>query len=60
MGKKTGKAEPAKIDPVYVIGLDAKGKPRGARFAELKDSIVSAAMDRKRGAEALWIFCAES
>ncbi|MHC2253181.1 hypothetical protein ACVILK_002873 [Bradyrhizobium embrapense] len=47
MGKKTGKTEPAKADPVYVIGLDANGKPRGARFAELKDSIVSAAMDLK-------------
>ena len=45
MGKKTGKTEPAKADPVYVVGLDANGKPRGARFAELKDSIVSAAMD---------------
>ncbi|MET3364710.1 hypothetical protein [Bradyrhizobium ottawaense] len=47
MGKKTGKTEPAKADPVYVIGQDANGKPRGARFAELKDSIVSAAMDLK-------------
>ena len=47
MGKKTGKTEPAKADPVYVIGLDANGKARGARFAELKDSIVSAAMDLK-------------
>lgn len=47
MGKKTGKTEPAKVDPVYVLGLDANGKPRGARFAELKDSIVSAAMDMK-------------
>lgn len=47
MGKKTGKTEPAKVDPVYVIGLDANGKPRGARFAEPKDSIVSAAMDLK-------------
>lgn len=47
MGKKTGKTEPAKADPVYVLGLDANGKPRGARFAELKDSIVSAAMDMK-------------
>src|SRR3954454_18321212 len=45
MGKKTGKTEPAKVDRVYVLGLDANGKPRGARFAELKDSIVSAAMD---------------
>src|SRR5262245_59310279 len=47
MGKKTGKTAPAKVDPVYVIGLDANGKQRGARFAELKDSIVSAAMDMK-------------
>lgn len=47
MGKKTGKTEPAKVDPVYIIGLDANGKPRGARFAELKDSIVSAAIDLK-------------
>src|SRR3954454_16559467 len=48
MGKKTGKTEPAKVDRVYVLGLDANGKPRGARFAELKDSIVSAAMDMNR------------
>src|SRR6202035_1429616 len=45
MGKKSGKNEPAKVDPVYVLGLDANGKPRGARFGELKDSICSAAMD---------------
>jgi hypothetical protein len=45
MGKKSGKNETAKVDPVYVLGLDANGKPRGARFAELKDNICSAAMD---------------
>jgi hypothetical protein len=45
MGKKSGKSEPAKIDQVYVLGLDANGKARGARFAELKDNIASAAMD---------------
>jgi hypothetical protein len=45
MGKKSGKNEPAKVDPVYVLGLDANGKPRGARFGELKDNIASAAMD---------------
>ena len=45
MGKKSGKSEPAKVDQVYVLGLDANGKPRGARFAELKDNIASAAMD---------------
>jgi hypothetical protein len=47
MGKKSGKNEPTKANPVYVLGLDANGKPRGARFAELKDNIVSAAMDMK-------------
>jgi hypothetical protein len=45
MGKKSGKNEPAKPNPVFVLGLDANGKPRGARFGELKDNIVSAAMD---------------
>ncbi len=45
MGKKSGKNEPAKVNPVFVLGLDANGKPRGARFAELKDNIASAAMD---------------
>jgi hypothetical protein len=45
MGKKAEKKEPAKIDQVYVLGLDANGKPRGARFPELKDNIASAAMD---------------
>jgi hypothetical protein len=39
------KSEPARFNQVYVVGLDPKGKPRGARFAVLKDSIVSAAMD---------------
>jgi hypothetical protein len=45
MGKKSGKSELAKVAQVYVLGLDANGKPRGARFAELKDNIVSAAVD---------------
>lgn len=39
------KSEPAGFDQIYVLGLDPNGKPRGARFALLKDSIVSAAMD---------------
>jgi hypothetical protein len=47
MGKTSAKNSPAKVDPVYVLGLDANGKPRGARFAELKDNIASAAMDMK-------------
>ncbi len=39
------KSDPARFDQVYVLGLDSHGNPRGARFAVLKDSIVSAAMD---------------
>src|SRR5687768_9106173 len=45
MGNKSGKNEPAKATPIFVLGLDANGKPRGARFPELKDGIASAAMD---------------
>src|SRR5438132_2004546 len=47
MGKKSDKKGSAKADPLFVLGLDENGKPRGARFAELKDNIVSAAMDLK-------------
>jgi hypothetical protein len=39
------KSELARLDQVYVLGLDRNGNPRGARFALLKDSIASAAMD---------------
>ena len=39
------KSEPAGFDQVYVLGTDQDGYPRGARFTQLKDSIVSAAMD---------------
>lgn len=39
------KSEPPRFDQVYVLGLDDRGHPRGARFSVLKDSIVSAAMD---------------
>src|SRR6266850_1867474 len=49
MGKKSGKNELAKVDPVYVLGLDANGKTRGARFAELKDNIASAAITALKG-----------
>lgn len=45
MGKKTDKKVPARVDQLFVLGLDATGKPRGARFAELKDNVVSMAMD---------------
>lgn len=45
MGKKSDKKAPATVDPLFVLGLDENEKPRGARFAELKDKTVSAAMD---------------
>jgi hypothetical protein len=44
MGKKSDKG-PATVDQLFVLGLDDNGKPRGARFAELKDNIASAATD---------------
>jgi hypothetical protein len=44
MGKKSDKG-PATVDQLFVLGLDENGKPRGARFAELKDNIASAATD---------------
>ena len=37
--------EPSGAAQVFVLGLDHRGHPRGARFSVLKDSIVSAAMD---------------
>lgn len=37
------KSEPAGFDQLFVLGLDHNGKPRGARFTVLKDSLVSAA-----------------
>jgi len=44
MGKKSDKGS-ATVDQLFVLGLDENGKPRGARFAELKDNIASAAVD---------------
>jgi hypothetical protein len=41
------RSEPPGFHQVYVLGLDHRGHPRGARFSVLKDSIVSAAMDMK-------------
>ena len=37
--------EPAVSEQLFVLGLDRNGTPRGARFAVVKDSIVSAALD---------------
>jgi hypothetical protein len=39
------RSEPPGFDQIYVLGLDHRGHPRGARFSVLKDSIVSAAVD---------------
>ena len=40
--KKTTQPDPG---PVFLYGLDPKGKPRGARFPQLRDDIIKAAMD---------------
>lgn len=40
--KKTAQPDPG---PVFLYGLDPKGKPRGARFPQLRDDIIKAAMD---------------
>ena len=36
-----------KFDELYVLRLDAAGRPRGARFAKLEDKVASAAVDMK-------------
>ena len=38
------KATEAKVDQLFVLGRNENGKPRGARFPEVKDDIVHAAM----------------
>ena len=45
--KKTDKKEADLNSPLYVFGLDENGKPRGARFSEVRDDIVTAALDMK-------------
>ena len=45
MAKKSEPKMVAEPDKLFVIGLDNAGKPRGARFAECKDNVVSAALD---------------
>jgi hypothetical protein len=52
MTKKADKKEAAASTPLFVFGLDENGKPRGARFPECKDDIVSAALDMK-----CWVVC---
>ena len=45
MTKKADKKEANFNPPLYVFGLDENGKPRGARFSEVRDDIVTAALD---------------
>lgn len=40
--KKTAQPNPG---PVFLYGLDPKGRPRGARFPQLRDDLVKAAID---------------
>jgi hypothetical protein len=47
MTKKADKKDPKFEPPLYVFGLDENGKPRGARFSEVRDDVVSAALDMK-------------
>src|SRR4051794_15090518 len=39
------KSEPPMLDQIFIVGLDQRGIPCGARFTILRDSIVSAAID---------------
>jgi hypothetical protein len=38
------KANEVKVDQLFVLGRNENGKPRGARFPEVKDDIVTAAL----------------
>jgi hypothetical protein len=44
--KQIQKKQP-EFDELYPLRLDASGRPRGARFAKLKDDVASAAVDMK-------------
>jgi hypothetical protein len=45
MGKKPERKDVNLRDMLFVVGLDDKGKPRGARFQKSDDRIISAALD---------------
>ena len=46
MGKQQQDKKPAAApDKLFVFGMDDKGKPRGARFAQHNDRVVNAALD---------------
>jgi hypothetical protein len=46
VGRKSRKKQP-EFDELYVLRLDSSGRPRGARYAKLKDDVASAAVDMK-------------
>jgi hypothetical protein len=45
MGKQQEKKATVTLDRFFVFGMDEKGKPRGARFAQHNDRVVNAALD---------------
>jgi hypothetical protein len=47
MTKKADKNRANANSRLFVFGLDENGKPRGARFNEIKDDVVTAALDMK-------------
>jgi hypothetical protein len=47
MTKKANKNPANTNSRLFVFGLDENGKPRGARFNEIKDDVVTAALDMK-------------
>src|SRR5947207_2584217 len=47
MGKQPDKKTANAPDKLFVFGLDEDGKPRGARFAEFNEKVVSAAAQMK-------------
>jgi hypothetical protein len=47
MTKKTDQSRANANSPLFVFGQDENGKPRGARFNEVKDDIVRAALDMR-------------
>lgn len=47
MGKQPEKKTANSPDKLFVFGLDEDGKPRGARFAEFNEKVVSAAAQMK-------------
>jgi hypothetical protein len=45
--RSKSKTKQPEFDELYLLRLDTSGRPRGARFAKLKDDVASAAVDMK-------------